>query len=682
MRPVVFDGCFGWLHPAAGERGVVLCNPFGYDALCTHRGWRKLAERLAAAGLPTLRFDYPGTGDSAGAEDDPDRVNAWLDSIAAAVRHLREATGVTSVSLVGLRLGATLAALAAERLGDIDSLVLLAAPTLGRHYVRELRAHRQSWMSTPAGMNADPIVDPDTYVEAFGFGLHGGDIVRLGAVELRRDTAKPARRVLLLDSNDRGRTQTLAEHYADHGASVECHDFDECDRFVIEALYSEEPVAAFSRVTDWLAQGVAEVSRVQPTLPREDAREAVAPELVLAACRAVERPVVFGDYFGVYCEPVVPRADAPAVLFVNTGASHHIGDGRIFVLFARRLALLGIASLRMDLGGLGDAVPSASAITLDSIYADAASHDACAGVDWLVARGHAHAVSFGVCGGAFAGLHACARHPRLVGSFGVNLQKFVWDGGVRAPGAHQFASSKVYWRSALTRAKWSRALRGQSHPLRIARVLGKRLMRRCWLGATGWVEHRTGWPLRANPVRDVIRTIHAKGAHLRLAYGEFDVGLDEARMQFGARLGGLLRYPRVRAVTLPKLDHALFTRPARDAAMNDAEQWLFAEVLHAALPEVSTVREFDSEVGGRFDSEFISELGSETREAISGSSGEVDERAGSGFSEAGIGSATSTIDMIDPNGACAPAALQPVVAPTGEAGRSRPPAHVYQEVRP
>jgi hypothetical protein len=76
---------------------------------------------------------------------------------------------------------------------------------------------------------------------------------------------------------------------------------------------------------------------------------------------------------------------------------------------------------------------------------------------------------------------------------------------------------------------------------------------------------------------------------VRLAYGEFDVGLDEARVQFGARLGALLRYPRVRAVTLPKLDHALFTRPAREAAMADAERWLFSEVIQAAVPAGAVV---------------------------------------------------------------------------------------------
>src|SRR5258706_14823227 len=66
MTPVMFEGCAGWLHPAAGNRGVIICAAQGYEELCTHRPMRGLAERFAEAGLPTLRFDYPSTGDSIG----------------------------------------------------------------------------------------------------------------------------------------------------------------------------------------------------------------------------------------------------------------------------------------------------------------------------------------------------------------------------------------------------------------------------------------------------------------------------------------------------------------------------------------------------------------------------------------------------------------------------------------
>src|ERR1700755_3241688 len=56
----------GWLHTPveAGDVALLICNPFGYEALCAHRALRVLAERAALAGAHVLRFDYRGTGDS------------------------------------------------------------------------------------------------------------------------------------------------------------------------------------------------------------------------------------------------------------------------------------------------------------------------------------------------------------------------------------------------------------------------------------------------------------------------------------------------------------------------------------------------------------------------------------------------------------------------------------------
>ncbi|TDN70529.1 alpha/beta hydrolase [Paraburkholderia sp. BL10I2N1] len=596
MRPVIFDGCFGWLHEAQGRHGVVLCNPFGYDALCTHRGWRRLAERIAMAGMPVLRFDYPGTGDSSGREDESGRVDAWLDSIVAAVRHLVQTTGVTQVSLCGLRLGAALATLAAERIGGIDGLVLLSPPQSGRSYLRELRAHRQSWMSTTAGMNADPIPDTANYIEAFGFGFHGDDIAQLGAYDLRADTRAPARRVLLLDSSDRARGTALVEHYTANGVQVERHAFDEADRFFVEALYSEEPVDAFATVAAWLEK-VTGAQAVSADVPRgahdasadagAHALHAEPSELALVGDKASERPVIFGGHFGIYCRPDVPREGAPAVLFFNTGASHHIGDGRIFVLFARTLASQGIASLRMDLAGLGDSTPAVPAVTLDMIYSADSCAGAMAGADWLVEHGHPRVVTFGVCGGAFVGLHACAAHPRIVGCFGVNLQKFIWDGEARAPGTAGLASTRVLRQSALRLDKWMRVLRGETSLMRVVRGLAQRASRGLFLRVSDLIDNTTGLSIAPDEVRRLLRTLHDKGAEARLVYGDFDLGLDELKIQFGPRLRALRRFSRVSAVTLPKLDHALFTRPAREVAMADAQSWFFERFVRAPAVETS-----------------------------------------------------------------------------------------------
>ena len=51
---------FGWLHrplnSAKADFGVVICNPFGYEAICSHRGMRAFAEAIAAAGMVLKAF--------------------------------------------------------------------------------------------------------------------------------------------------------------------------------------------------------------------------------------------------------------------------------------------------------------------------------------------------------------------------------------------------------------------------------------------------------------------------------------------------------------------------------------------------------------------------------------------------------------------------------------------------
>ncbi len=614
MNSIVFDGAFGWLHPADGNTGVVLCNPFGYDALCTHRGWRKLAERLALAGLPTLRFDYPGTGDAQGMEDDPGRVDAWLASIGSAVRRLREWTGVTRVALVGLRLGAMLAAVAAERQGGVDALVLLAPPLTGRRYIRELRAHRQAWLTTSAGFGAVAIGNDDPYVEAFGFGIHGADIDALSSLDLLRAASAPASRLLLLDSSGSNLVASLAAHHRQLGVEVEQGGFEESDRFFLEALYSEEPVDAFARVAEWLADDVERATRratagaPQPeVLHLQEVPHALypsapdhQPQLRIERHRATERPVRFGHCFGIHCEPDTPQPGAPAVLLINTGAAHHIGDGRISVLLARRLAEQGIASLRMDIGGLGDAQPSAPKVTLDMLYSAALRDDAASGADWLVERGYSGIAAFGVCGGAFVSLHVSGLHPNIVAAYGVNLQKFTWDGAARSPGEQRMVSSNTYLHAVFSADKWKRALRGQtdSSPLRIAVVLAKRIARRAVRASTQAIARKLGRPVAANEACSLLQAIDAKDVQLRLVYGEYDSGFEEARLQLGASFAALKNVPNVRALTLPGLDHALFTREARNAVMADFEAWLCDVVMRGALASAPSAESRTSALTG------------------------------------------------------------------------------------
>ncbi|HET6343384.1 MAG TPA: alpha/beta hydrolase [Myxococcota bacterium] len=132
----------GVYHPprgaGAGDRGVLLCYPGPQEYMRTHWAFRNLADLLTRAGLHVFRFDYYGTGDSAGASD-AGSVSQWLEDIVLAATELQDVAGVTRISLVGLRVGAALAALACRGRLRARELVLWEPVVDGAAYLEELR---------------------------------------------------------------------------------------------------------------------------------------------------------------------------------------------------------------------------------------------------------------------------------------------------------------------------------------------------------------------------------------------------------------------------------------------------------------------------------------------------------------------------------------------------------------
>jgi pimeloyl-ACP methyl ester carboxylesterase len=134
-------GIYFAAHPAAAgrsSRAVVLCYPWGSEYQYAHRSMRHLASSLSAAGIHVLRFDYFGTGDSFGEAHEAGLAD-WTSDIETAIEELQDTTGVTRVGLVGLRLGATLAAqVAAKKPQQVDRLVLWDPVVWGETYLQEL----------------------------------------------------------------------------------------------------------------------------------------------------------------------------------------------------------------------------------------------------------------------------------------------------------------------------------------------------------------------------------------------------------------------------------------------------------------------------------------------------------------------------------------------------------------
>jgi exosortase A-associated hydrolase 2 len=130
---------------------ILLCNPFGEEAARAHRLYRVMASHLDLAGYVVLRFDFRGTGDSAGDEADAS-VAAWITDIEIAAAELERVSGATQLILVGLRLGALLASLAVVR-GRLRPrhLVLWDPVVHGQTFLQQLANSHRTFMREEMG---------------------------------------------------------------------------------------------------------------------------------------------------------------------------------------------------------------------------------------------------------------------------------------------------------------------------------------------------------------------------------------------------------------------------------------------------------------------------------------------------------------------------------------------------
>jgi pimeloyl-ACP methyl ester carboxylesterase len=586
MKPVIFDDCFGWLHegqPRAARgvvRGVVLCQPFGREAMWIHKGWRVLADGLAAAGSPTLRFDYAGTGDSAGEAEDGEQLERWLQSIRSAVAYLKRTTGVTQVALCGLRLGATLAALVAAE-DDIDELVLLAPVLSGRQYLRELRLLQQNWLET-GGINVQRAPADADYAEAVGHRLIASSVATLNKFDLVRDAGlaeHPPRRLLVLDSYDPIRSKKLVEVCRAAGGEAEFGPFDECAAFMQESGVTETPRKAITRIVEWLGAPVlAKVTLATLKSP------APAPVLIDNGVR--ETPVTFdnGRLFGILCEPEQGKSSRRSVVFVNPGATHRIGDARISVTLARRLAREGIASLRFDIGALGDSATPVDKRPLSMLFSRAGCDDVAIAAAYLASRGFDDVSCFAVCSGAYLCLHAASTSPYIRSLVLVNAPKFGFPEDPMTFAGNENRSktaTSTFMRSFTTASKWKRVLRGERQLMPIAKELAWRMSARLKAGAAYLAEQTIGVNTADSRVRAMVRGLGERGVKVRFVYGAGDAGLEEFAVFFGAGGRRTRRWRNVEIIHRDTLDHACFSYPAREEMMALFIQFVRGDRQHA-----------------------------------------------------------------------------------------------------
>jgi len=224
---------YGIHHPAAAgasrKAAVLVCNPFGQEAVRTHRMFRVLAERLAQKGVHVLRFDYHGTGESSG--DDLDgHVDAWRDDVLLAHQELRRRSMDAPITWFGTRLGATLAALAAMHAPDLPTRLLLWEPVVdGTVYLEDLARNHQRALQASFGVVPAPHRERPRH-EALGFEMSDtllGQLRALGRSSLAGQKVRP---VTVIAPAGHADADALAAQARDDGTEVRqiafSHHFD------------------------------------------------------------------------------------------------------------------------------------------------------------------------------------------------------------------------------------------------------------------------------------------------------------------------------------------------------------------------------------------------------------------------------------------------------------------------
>ena len=553
MWPVAFGPLAGWLHQRAGmnaDTGVVLVSALGRDERCAFMPMRLLADRFAAAGFPTLRYDHLGEGDSLALPDpEDDALVHWLKGIDAAIALLREQTGVQRVVLAGVRMGASLATLAASR---ADGLILMAPVLNGRSWVRRAR------FSSAAADQSKTAAD-DSALDTDGLTLSRATAMSVATIDLLH---QPVFDIPVFLAAQNKLVSNYGAGLAGQDVAFSQSDFPGFEAMFLDAHSNLPPNLVFQRASLWLQSQFGRLSSWTPRL-----LEPPKAPVELHPPGAIERPVKFGDGLrGVLCEAETLVPDAPAILFFNTGGDPRCGVGGFATTVARELARRGVASLRFDFAGLGNS-PMQGAEVRSHIFETSRDADLEAAVGLLTRYGHRRVVAVGVCAGAYHAFRLAMRDSRVVGLFAVSPVKLVWrPGDTLAFGRRTLTKSTNFYTQALIDpGAWKRVLARQVDVGVIVRSLLDRVQVRL---LSVWSHLRGASPLRE------MEAFSRRGGQACFLMGLKDASVDELGIYFGANAAKLQALAGASVHVFPDMDHGLTHAESRNIALAKFLDWM------------------------------------------------------------------------------------------------------------
>jgi pimeloyl-ACP methyl ester carboxylesterase len=360
--------------------------------------------------------------------------------------------------------------------------------------------------------------------------------------------------------------------------------FEGYGRLMCDPTANTIPTSVIDRCADWVRDHAGDGRRAASI------RAESAP--VLRGPDYEEEPVLIGpkpNICGVLCRPLGGSRREEAVIFLNSGAVPHVGWARGTVESARMLAAEGIASLRIDLPGLGQSDAAEDGRLF--LYDTRTGADVGRAIDWLERKGFARVSLAGICSGAFQAFHAARADKRVERLVMINPLCFSWNSS--------YALDMTVWKAYET-AKADRAPAQaepeQSSPSNVrsafktltskkSRILVRRSIEAI---KTALSNARPAALLQGRTVERWMRDLAASGVQVLIATSDGDLSLKEIDRHFGPDGERLRAIPNISRLSLGNADHTLTPLAARRALVSRL-------VDHAHDPEPRIIR------GGRSD---------------------------------------------------------------------------------
>jgi len=176
-----------------GTGGILMLHPLAEEKLWVGRAVTQLARALCAGGMPVLRFDHRGHGDS-----DREHHEMTLDTmradLAAAAAAFREREGVEELHLFGFRLGGSLAIHEAGNLGASSAGAVNPIASGSEYLMKILRSN----LTTQMGIYGEVRMDREALLAEMratgllnidGYQLSAEFFDQLSGLDLREEAA-------------------------------------------------------------------------------------------------------------------------------------------------------------------------------------------------------------------------------------------------------------------------------------------------------------------------------------------------------------------------------------------------------------------------------------------------------------------------------------------------------------